>query len=108
MAYVVMEQCIRCVYTDCVDVCPVECFHDAGEMLVIDPQECIDCGACVPACPVDAIVFDEDIPKDQEGFISINAKLAQDTPIIFASKNPHPQAKRYREVPNKRSFLLGD
>ena len=106
MPYVVTERCIRCVYTDCVEVCPVECFHDAGELLVIDPQECIDCGACVPACPVEAIFFDEDLPQDQVEFLGINAELAKTNPIIFAAKDPHPQAEEYRAVTGKRSFLL--
>ena len=106
MPYVVTERCIRCVYTDCVEVCPVECFHDAGELLVIDPQECIDCGACVPACPVDAIFFDEDLPQGQEEFLGINAKLSKISPIIFAAKDPYPKAQDYRDVSNKRSFLL--
>ena len=106
MPYVVTERCIRCVYTDCVEVCPVECFHDAGELLVIDPQECIDCGACVPACPVEAIFFDEDLPQDQLEFLAINERLAQTSPIIFAAKDPHPQAEEYRTVTGKRSFLL--
>ena len=105
MPYVVTERCIRCVYTDCVEVCPVECFHDAGELLVIDPQECIDCGACVPACPVEAIYFDEDLPQGQEEFMAINEKLAKTSPIIFAAKDPHPQAEEYRDTPDKRSFL---
>ena len=105
MPYVVTERCIRCVYTDCVDVCPVECFHDAGELLVIDPQECIDCGACVPACPVEAIYLDEDLPQGQEDFLAINERLAQTSPIIFAAKDPHPQAEEYRNVSDKRSFL---
>lgn len=105
MPYVVTERCIRCVYTDCVEVCPVECFHDAGEMLVIDPQECIDCGACVPACPVDAIFFDEDLPQGQDVFLGINARLAQTNPIIFAARDPHPQAQEYHDVCEKRDFL---
>ena len=106
MPYVVTERCIRCVYTDCVEVCPVECFHDAGELLVIDPQECIDCGACVPACPVEAIYFDEDLPQEQIEFLAINERLAKTSPIIFAAKDPHPQAEEYREVTGKRSFLI--
>ena len=105
MPYVVTEKCIRCVYTDCVEVCPVECFHDAGEMLVIDPEECIDCGACVPACPIEAIFFDEDLPVGQEEFLEINARLALKSPLIFAPKEPQPQAEQYRDKQGKRSFL---
>ena len=102
MAHVVTDRCIRCVFTDCVDVCPVDCFHEHPEMLVIDPQECIDCGVCVPACPVDAIFLDEDVPEDQQIFIALNARLAQDYPIIFAPKTPHPQAEENRNKQNKK------
>ena len=73
--------------------------------MVINPLECIDCGACVPACPVDAIVFDEDISKEQDVFLAINVQLSQKTPIIFASREPHPEAEKYREESNKRIFL---
>ena len=66
MAHVVTEACIRCKYTDCVDVCPVDCFHEGPNFLAIDPDECIDCGVCVPECPVDAIFAEEDIPSGQE------------------------------------------
>ena len=72
MAYVVMSACIGAKHEDCVDVCPVECFYDAGELLVIHPEECIDCGACVPECPVDAIAPEEEVPEEESKYIDIN------------------------------------
>ena len=77
MTHVVLESCIRCKYTDCVDVCPVDCFREGPNMLVIDPDECIDCAVCIPECPVNAILPEEDVPQDQLKFIPINADLAK-------------------------------
>ena len=102
MPHVVTDRCIRCKFTDCVDVCPVDCFHEIAEMLIIDPHECIDCGVCVPACPVEAIYLDEDVPKDQELFIELNARASQDSPILFAPKEPHPCAEESRHILGKR------
>ena len=65
MTHVVLESCIRCKYTDCVDVCPVDCFREGPNMLTIDPDECIDCAVCIPECPVNAILPEEDVPQDQ-------------------------------------------
>ena len=72
MAYVVTEACIKCKYMDCVEVCPVDCFYEGENVLVIHPDECIDCGACVPACPVSAIFPEEDVPAGEEEFIVRN------------------------------------
>jgi len=72
MTYVVTESCIKCKYTDCVDVCPVDCFHEGPNMLVIDPDECIDCTLCVAECPVEAIFAEEDVPEDQRSFTKIS------------------------------------
>ena len=77
MTHVVTESCIRCKYTDCVDVCPVDCFREGPNMLVIDPDECIDCAVCIPECPVNAIYAEEDVPSDQMAFIQINVDLAR-------------------------------
>ena len=77
MTYVVTESCIKCKYTDCVEVCPVDCFYEGPEFLVIDPDECIDCGLCVPECPIDAIFADDELPPDQIDFIEINLKLSE-------------------------------
>ena len=73
MAFIVTDNCIKCKYTDCVEVCPVDCFYEGPNFLVIDPDECIDCGACLPVCPVEAIFPDDDAPSGQERFIQINA-----------------------------------
>ena len=75
MTFVVTESCIRCRYTDCVDVCPVDCFHEGPNFLTIDPDECIDCAVCVAECPVNAIFAEEDVPADQQQFIKLNAEL---------------------------------
>ncbi len=105
MAFVVTEACIRCKYTDCVNVCPVDCFKEGENMLVIDPVECIDCAACVPACPAEAIYLDEDVPADQREFIAINAKLAKTWPSITKQKKPLPEADAAKGQPGKRAFL---
>ena len=82
MTYVVTENCILCKYTDCVDVCPVEAFHEGPNFLVINPDECIDCDVCVPECPVEAIFSDVDLPPEQEKFIEIHAEMAKQCPVI--------------------------
>ena len=105
MAYVVGDACVRCKFTDCVEVCPVDCFHEAEHMLVIDPIECIDCGACVPECPIDAIYFDEDVPQDQQEFIEINAELSKSTPLIILAKDPHPEKDLYLNVTGKKHLI---
>ena len=105
MAHIVTEACIRCKYTDCVAQCPVDCFHEGDTMLVIDPVECIDCRACVSACPAEAIFFDEDVPADQTAFIEINTRLAAAWPVIKAQKDPLPDADDWKGVAGKRSFL---
>ena len=77
MAFVVTETCIKCKYMDCVEVCPVDCFHEGPNFLVIEPDECIDCTLCEPECPVEAIYSEEEIPDGQEGFLKLNAELAK-------------------------------
>ncbi len=77
MTYVVTENCIKCKYTDCVDVCPVDCFREGPNFLVIDPDECIDCTLCVAECPAEAIFAEDDVPKEQVPFIKLNAELAK-------------------------------
>ena len=77
MTYVVTESCIKCKYTDCVDVCPVDCFREGPNMLVIDPDECIDCAVCIPECPVNAIYAEEDVPDGQKHFYDLNVELAK-------------------------------
>ena len=77
MPYVVTSNCHGCRFTDCVDVCPVDCFYGDADMLYISPDECIDCGACEPACPVSAIFPEEDVPSDEEKWIAINAEKCE-------------------------------
>ncbi len=76
MTFVVMEECIRCKHTDCVEVCPVDCFYEGPNFLVINPEECIDCALCEPECPVDAIRSEDEMPADQKAFIALNAELS--------------------------------
>jgi len=105
MTFVVTEQCIRCKYTDCVEVCPVDCFREGPNMLVIDPDECIDCNLCVPECPVDAIFAEDDLPADQQHFLALNAKLAQQWPAITAIKDAPPDADEWKGVKDKLQYL---
>ena len=93
MTYVVTETCINCKYTDCVDVCPVDCFREGPNFLVIDPDECIDCTLCVAECPVEAIFAEDDVPADQQQFTALNAELAKVwKPII--ERKPAPAGRR--------------
>lgn len=105
MTYVVTEKCIKCKYTDCVSVCPVDCFHEGPNFLVINPEECIDCNLCVDECPVDAIFSEEDLPKDQQGFLEINARLSQSWPVIDTVKPAPSDADTWAKVENKRHLL---
>lgn len=105
MAYVVTENCILCKYTDCVEVCPVDCFHEGPNFLVIDPDECIDCTLCVPECPVNAIFAEDDLPEDQKHFIALNAELAKKWPVITEKKDPLPEAAKWENVPGKLKYL---
>ena len=105
MTFVVTDACVKCRYTDCVDVCPVDCFHEGANFLAIDPQECIDCAVCVPECPVSAIFADEDVPADQQAFIKLNAELALMWPTITKTHKPLPDAEDWKDVPNKLQFL---
>jgi ferredoxin len=88
MAYVVTAPCFGCKYTDCVVVCPCECFHEGEQMLYIDPDECIDCDACRPECPVEAIFYEGDVPDQWRDFIALNAEMAAKTPWITQKKAP--------------------
>lgn len=103
MTHVVTDSCLRCKYTDCVDVCPVDCFKEGPEFLVIDPDECIDCAVCIPECPVNAIYAEEDVPAEMMPFIEINRRLAPDWPTISRTKLPLPDADKWKDVPDKLS-----
>jgi ferredoxin len=105
MTFVVTENCIKCKYTDCVEVCPVDCFHEGPNFLVIDPEECIDCTLCEPECPVDAIVSEDDLPEDQQQFLGLNAELAKEWPVITEVKEPPADAKEWEDVPGKLKYL---
>lgn len=105
MTFVVTESCIRCKYTDCVDVCPVDAFREGPNFLVIDPDECIDCAVCVPECPVAAIFAEEDVPKDQQDFTPLNAELSLKWKAITRTKPALPDADDWSEVKDKRDQL---
>lgn len=105
MTFVVTENCIKCKYTDCVEVCPVDCFHEGPEFLVIDPDECIDCALCEPECPIDAIFAEDELPEEQEDFIEINASLAEEWPVITQMKPAPADAKQWEGKPDKRQFI---
>lgn len=105
MAFIVTENCIKCKYTDCVDVCPVDCFHEGPNFLVIDPDECIDCAVCVAECPVEAIFSEEDLPSDQKAFVELNASLASQWPVISQQVTPPPDAEEWEGVEGKLAYL---
>ena len=105
MTFVVLESCIKCKYADCVEVCPVDCFHEGPNMLVIDPEECIDCTLCEPECPVDAIVAEDDIPAGKEQFLELNAELAKSWPVITAAKPAPADADDWKDVKDKLQYL---
>ena len=107
MAFVVAEGCIRCKYTDCVDVCPVDdCFREGENFLVIDPETCIDCSLCVPECPAEAIFAEDDVPEDQLEYIALNAELAQVWPGINSAKEPLEDADDWVDVSDKLQYLV--
>jgi len=99
MTYVVVESCIKCKYMDCVEVCPVDCFYEGENMLVIHPDECIDCGVCEPECPIEAIKPDTEPGLEQ--LLSLNAEFSKIWPNITAKKPPPVDAKAWEDVPGK-------
>lgn len=105
MTFVVTENCIKCKYTDCVDVCPVDCFHEGPNFLVIDPDECIDCTLCEPECPAEAIYSEDDLPEDQMQFMQINAELSQIWPVLSEKKDALEDAEEWDGKPNKLPLL---
>ena len=105
MTHVVTEACIRCKYTDCVDVCPVDCFKEGPNFLVIDPDECIDCAVCIPECPVNASYAEEDVPAGQQVFLGLNAELARTWPTISKHKNALPDAEIWKDQTGKLAHL---
>lgn len=105
MPFVVTQNCIKCKYTDCVEVCPVDCFHEGPNMLVIDPDECIDCTLCEPECPVNAIMSEEDVPDNMKEMIELNAELSREWPVINEMKDPPADADEWKDVPDKLKYL---
>lgn len=105
MTHVVTESCIRCRYTDCVDVCPVDCFRKGPNFLAIDPDECIDCAVCVAECPVNAIFAEEDVPADQVQFIKLNVELARKWPSITKTEAHLADADDWAKTENKLQYL---
>jgi ferredoxin len=105
MTFVVTEKCIKCKYMDCVEVCPVDCFHEGPNMLVIDPDECIDCTLCEPECPVEAIMSEDEVPADQQQFKALNAELAKQWPVITEAGTPPADADAWAKVDGKLQHL---
>jgi len=105
MAFVVTENCIKCKFTDCVDVCPVDCFHEGPNFLVIDPDECIDCTLCEPECPANAIFAEDEVPEEQENFIALNAELSKIWPIITNVQDALPDADEWNGKAGKLELL---
>lgn len=105
MTYLVTENCIKCKYTDCVSVCPVDCFHEGPNFLSIDPAECIDCGVCVSECPAEAIIADSDVNVDVDFWREINTRTSAKWPVITKKKAPLPNADEWKDKPNKLELL---
>ncbi len=108
MTFVVGENCILCKHTDCVEVCPVDCFYEGPNFLVIHPDECIDCALCEPECPVDAIYAEDELPEDQHQFLVLNAELAEKWPNITEMKPAMEEAEKWKGVPGKIQYLIKD
>jgi ferredoxin len=105
MTYVITENCIKCKYTDCVEVCPVDCFHEGPNFLVINPEECIDCSMCEPECPIDAIKSDDDLTDKDRHFLEINDRLSQKWPVISIIIDAPKDAKEWENKENKLALL---
>lgn len=105
MTFVVTENCIKCKHTDCVENCPVECFFEGPNFLVINPDECIDCNQCVPDCPIDAIYSEENLPDDQLHMLEINESYSKKWPRIVEVKAPLPDAEKWDGVQGKLNYL---
>jgi ferredoxin len=105
MTYIVAEPCINCKYTDCVDVCPVDCFTEGENFLTINPDECIDCGACVPECPAEAIFEESELPEKWSEYIEINARLSGSWPVITDKKDSMETADEWKDTEEKREHL---
>ena len=96
MTVVVTDNCEGCRFTECVKVCPVACFHGDDKMLYVDPDTCVDCSACLPVCPVQAIYFQEDLPPDKLHWLDVNKQRSAETPVVSKSSEPLPTAEARR------------
>lgn len=106
MTHLVTNNCIQCKYTDCVEVCPVDCFYEGPNFLAINPDECIDCGVCIPECPVNAIVEEHDLKDEEHSYwFDINQRLSQKWPNIRKRKGAMPDAEQWKDIQDKRSSL---
>ena len=105
MTYIVTENCIKCKFTDCVSVCPVDCFYEGPNFLAINPDECIDCGVCVDECPANAIVPENDVTVDVVFWRDLNKKLSSSWPVITKQKAPLPDADVWNGKPDKLKLL---
>ena len=105
MAFIVTEACIKCKHTDCVEVCPVDCFYEGPNFLVIHPEECIDCALCEPECPVEAIFSEDELPDDQIEFLEIYAELSEIWPNITEEKDQLPEADESAGIKDKKHLL---
>ncbi len=108
MTFIVGENCIKCKHTDCVEVCPVDCFYEGPNMLVINPDECIDCALCEPECPVDAIYAEDEVPEAQHQFIALNVELCKAWPNITEMKPAPADAEQWDGTPDKINLLERD
>jgi ferredoxin len=105
MAFVVCEPCVRCKYTDCVTVCPCDCFHEGENFLVINPDHCVDCDACAPACPTGAIFADHAVPEKWSEYVELNARFSRDWPQLTTRLEPLPEADNWAKAADKRGHL---
>jgi ferredoxin len=107
MAFVVCEPCVKCKYTDCVTVCPLDCFHEGENFLAIDPDECICCGACVPVCPISSIYDESEVPEKWAEYVELNARFSKLWPQLTRDdkKDPLPGADDWAKIANKRAEL---
>lgn len=105
MTHLVTENCIKCKHTDCVNVCPVDCFYEGPNFLVINPDECIDCGVCIPECPVNAIIAEEHEIENYQFWYDLNLRLSKKWTNITKKKDALPEAVEYKDKPNKINLL---
>ncbi|GAA3308508.1 ferredoxin family protein [Streptomyces cinereospinus] len=108
MTHVVTEQCVHCKFAECITYCPVACFREAGTFLVIDPEECIDCGNCVEACPADAIYPEDELPPELQPALEWNSRLALQLPLATTDVAPLADAEDWVGRPDKWRTLKGE